>query len=143
MNPASGSIYIADVTDRGGSMMRALREWEKKRGLTFSFRGKFIEPKPKQQKQQKPKQPKTNEITVPRERRKPGRKPVFTKEERRQRKLENNRLYRKKNEERARERSRQWRANLTPEQRQAIAIRHREWREKNRAAKVQEAAGHP
>jgi hypothetical protein len=65
---------------------------------------------------------------TPRQGNKPGRKPTLTKEERKQRKNENNRLYRLKHNAEARQRSKNWRANQTPEQRELQLQRVRDWK---------------
>lgn len=136
MRPVDSDIYMSDVLDKGGKMIKALREWEKKRGIVHSFRGRFIEPKSKiVEEKPKPKPVKARPIVVPRDRKKPGRVPQFTKEEKRQRKNENNRRYRELHKEAAKARSKEWRAKLTPEQRDAIRKRLNEWRKAQRAAK--------
>lgn len=139
LRPVASDIYVTDVVDKGGKMIKALREWEQRRGIVYSFRTKFIEPKPKSkivEEKAKPKQVKDRPIVVPRERGKPGRKPQFTKEEKRQRKNEQNRTYRQQNAEAYRVKSREWRAKLTPEQKQEIYRRHREWRAARKAASL-------
>ena len=139
-HPCGDTVYMPDIQDKGGSMIKALREWEKRRGITFTFKGKFIEPKKRKQQQKntdqkaKPKQQSDRPITVPRERMKPGRKSTLTKEEKRQIKNERNRLYRTKNAEMHRQRSRDWRGRLTPEQKQEVYRKHREWRAAKKAA---------
>ena len=135
MRPVTSDIYVTDAVDKGGKMIRALREWEQRRGIVHSFRTRFIEPKPKiVEEKTKPKPVKDRPIVVPRERGKPGRKPQFTKEEKRQRKNEQNRKYRNQNAEIYRSRAREWRANLTPEQKQEVYRKHREWRAARKAA---------
>jgi hypothetical protein len=141
MLPADGSVYYPNMDNKMSSIMDALKAWEKKRGLSFSFKSKFIENRAKKTepaKENTKAKPATDlPVEAPRARMKPGRRPQFTKEEKRQRKNENNRLYRIKKNAEARARSKKWRDNLTPEQRQAIKAKAREWRA-NR--KVQRAA---
>ena len=152
MLPANGSVYMPDMDKTMGSMMKALRDWEKRRGIAYSFKGKFIENRPikkvEEKVEEKPKAKAATDrpikvprdktpVTVPREQRnKPGRKPTFTKEERQRRKNENNRLYRLKHNAEARARSKNWRANQTPEQREAQLQRVRDWKAAKKAAKL-------
>lgn len=147
MLPADGSVYMPNMDTTMGSMMKALREWEKRRGIAYSFKGKFIENRPKKKVEETPKAkapvdrpikvPRDKPaVTVPRERNKPGRKPTFTKEERRQRKNENNRLYRLKHNAEARQRSKNWRANQTPEQRAAQLERVQKWKAAQKAKRL-------
>jgi hypothetical protein len=145
--PANGTVYMPNMDTTMGSMMKALREWEKRRGLTYNFKGKFIENRPKKKVEESPKAkapvdrpikvPRDNSaITIPRERNKPGRRPTFTKEERRQRKNESNRLYRQQHNAEARQRSKEWRAKATPEQRAAQLERVKAWKAANKARKL-------
>lgn len=147
MLPADGSVYMPNLDKTMGSMMKALREWEKKRGMAYSFKGKFIENRPKKKVEEKPKAqapagrtikvPRDKPaVTVPRERNKPGRKPTFTKEERQQRKNENNRLYRLRHNAEARQRSKDWRAKQSPEQREAQLQRVQKWKAKKKAERI-------
>jgi hypothetical protein len=142
--PSNGTVYMPNMDKGLGSMMKALKDWEKRRGLSLSYKGKFIAPKEKAERKPKaqtepktPKDPtpKIRPITVPRERKKPGRAATLSKEERKRRKNECNRLYRAKNREAARERSRQWRAKASPEQKALQLQRVKDWRAKQRAAK--------
>ena len=112
MLPANGSIYMCNMDNKMTSMMEALKAWEKKRGLCFSFKGKFIENRPKKEVEEKVKAKPAGDrpIAVPRTPGKPGRRREFTAEERRQRKNENNKQYRIKHNEAARARSKEWRA---------------------------------
>lgn len=146
MLPADGSVYMPNMDKAMGSMMEALKAWERKRGLSYSFKGKFIENRPKKV-EEKPKAKAAVDrpikvprdkpaVTVPRERNKPGRKPTFTKEERQQRKNENNRLYRLKHNTEARARSKKWRENQTPEQRAAQLERVQKWKAKKKAERI-------
>ena len=146
MLPANGSVYMPDLDKTMGSMMKALREWEKKRGISYNFKGKFIENRPKKV-EEKPKEKEQPDrsikvprdkpaVTVPRDRCRPGRKATFTKEERRQRKNEFNRQYAAKNRQEARQRSKDWRAKCTPEQRAEQLQRVREWKAAQKAAKL-------
>ena len=139
MLPADGSVYMPNMDNKMSSMMDALRAWEKKRGLSYSFKGKFIQNRPKKEPEKKVKEtkPAAEKIVVPREHRKPGRPATLTKEERKRRKVENNRLYRLKHNAEARQRSKDWRAKQTPEQKEAQLERVRAWR---RAKKLQRAA---
>lgn len=146
MLPADGSIYMPDLTDKGGSMMKALRDWEKRRGLSFSLKGKFFGLKSQKTEENKektkPKQTTDRPIVVPRDpvyRAKPGRRPEFTKEERRLRKNESNKRARDKNREYHAAKSREWRAKLSEEQKQEILRKNREWR-RARKAKARAAA---
>jgi hypothetical protein len=147
MLPADGSIYMPNMDNKMGSMMEALKAWEKKRGLSYSFKGKFIENRPKKKTEEKAKAKAPADrpikvprdlpaITVPRERRKPGRVATLTKEERRQRKNENNRLYRIKHNAEARARSKKWRANQSPEQRAKQLERVKAWKASQRENKL-------
>jgi len=130
--------------------MKALRDWEKRRGLTMTYKGKYIENRPKKKVEEKAKAetpvdrpikvPRDKPaITVPRERRKPGRVATLTKEERKQRTNENNRLYRLKHNAEARQRSKDWRAKQSPEQRELQLARVREWKAKQKALKLESA----
>ena len=153
MLPANGSVYMPNLDKTMGSMMKALRDWEKKRGMEYSFKGKFIENRPKKV-EEKPKAKATVDrpikvprdlpaITVPRERRKPGRKPTQTKEERQAKKNECNRLYRLAHPEKARQRSKEWRAKQSPEQRAEQLQRVRDWKAKKKAERLAAAnTGH-
>ena len=146
MLPADGSVYMPNMDNKMGSMMEALKAWEKKRGLSYSFKSKYIESRPKKvEENPKDKAPVDRpikvprdvpKIEVPRERSKPGRKPTLTKEERRQRKNESNRLYRKQNNAKACQRSKEWRAKQSPEQRAAQLKRVRDWKAAKKAAKL-------
>lgn len=143
MLPADGSVYMPNMDKTMGSMMQALKAWERKRGLSYSFKGKFIENRPKKKVEEKPKAkaPSDRPIKVPREAGKPGRKKEFTAEERKQRKNENNRLYREKRREEHRKRSAEWRAKLTPEQKADIQRRNREWKRAKKQALADAANG--
>lgn len=147
MLPADGSVYMHNMDKTMGSMMQALKAWEQKRGLSYSFKGKFIENRPKKKVEEKPKAKAPSDrpikvprdkpaIAVPRERMKPGRKPTQTKEERQRKKNEANRLYRLKHNAEARERSKKWRANQSPEQRAAQLERVKKWKEAKRQSKI-------
>lgn len=146
MLPANGSVYMPNLDKTMGSMMKALRDWEKKRGMEYSFKGKFIENRPKKV-EEKPKAKATVDrpikvprdkpaITVPRERCKPGRKSTQTKEERQAKKNECNRLYRLAHPEKARQRSKDWRAKQSPEQRAEQLQRVRDWKAKKKAERL-------
>ena len=147
MLPADGSVYMPNMDNKMSSMMEALKAWERKRGLNYSFKGKFIENRPKKKAEEKPKAKAPADrpikvprdlpaITVPRERRKPGRRPTQTKEERQRKKNETNRLYRIKHNAEARARSKKWRANQSPEQRAAQLERVKQWKEAKRQSKI-------
>ena len=129
MLPADGSIYNTDLVDKGGSMMRALRAWEKKRGLNFSLRGKLMCKKAQV----------STEPQEPAQRLKPGPKPTVTKEEKRKRKNEYNKRVRSANREQYAAMHREWRAKLSPERKQEIKERHRD-NKRARKAKQLEAA---
>jgi len=121
---------MIDLIDKGGSMMKALRDWEKRRGISYSFKGRFIQAQPKKVEEKAKPKPKANRsVKVPREK-----KPRRTAEEKRQIKNERNRLYREANKEECRLRAQQWRAKLTPEQKQEVARKLREWRHAKKAA---------
>lgn len=145
MLPADGSVYMTNMDNKMTSVMDALRAWEKKRGLSFSFKGKFLcsNPKKTEENKEKTKEKPTADrpITVPREAGKPGRKREFTAEERKQRKNENNRLYREKRREENRKRSAEWRAKLTPEQKADIQRRNSEWKRAKKQALADAANG--
>ncbi len=141
--PANGTVYMPNMDNKMGSMMKALRDWEKRRGLEMNFKGKFIAPKPKPAKTEKKveekvkaKAPSSRPIVVPRERMKPGRKATISAEERKRRKVECNKLYRAKTREAQRERSRQWRAKATPEQKAAQLERVRAWKAADKARRL-------
>lgn len=148
MLPADGSVYMPNMDKAMGSMMEALKAWERKRGLSYSFKGKFVENRPKKvEEKPKAKDPADRpikvprdkaEIQIPRERRKPGRRPTLTKEERRKRKNECNRLYRIKHNAEARARSKAWREKQTPEHKAAQVERLKRWRAAKKAAKAAE-----
>lgn len=137
LRPVDSDIYVTDAVDKGGKMIKALREWEQRRGIVHSFRSKFIEFKPKEIVEEKPKvkQVKDRPIVVPREPMKRGPKPKYTREEKLQLKRERNREYRAKHREVEKERARQWRAKLTPEQRQVIYKKVLAWKAAKRAEK--------
>ena len=147
MLPANGSVYMPNLDKTMGSMMKALREWERRRGLAYTFKGKFIENRPKKKVEEKPKdKPKADRpikvprdkpaVTVPRERMKPGRRPTLTKEERRQRKNEANRLYRIKHNAEACQRSKEWRAKASPEQKALQLARVKAWKAADKARRL-------
>ena len=153
MLPANGSVYMPNMDKTMTSMMNALRAWEKKRGLAYSFKGRFIENRPKKvEEKPKAKAPADRPIkvprdqpaiTVPRERNRPGRKPTQTKEERQRKKNEANRLYRKKHNAEACARAREWRAKQSPEQRAEQLQRVRDWKAKKKAERLAAAnTGH-
>ena len=126
-HPSGDTVYMPDIQDRGGSMIKALRDWEKRRGITFSFRGRFIEPKKKTEKkvEEKPKEKLavSRPIVVPRDK-----KPKRTEEEKANLKRQRNKEYRDRNKQQHRDRSKRWRSKLTPEQKKEVARRLREWR---------------
>jgi len=147
MLPADGSVYMPNMDTTMSSMMKALREWEKKRGISYNFKGKFIENRPMKKVEEKPKAkdpvdrpikvPRDKPaITVPRDRMRPGRKPTQTKEERQRKKNESNRIYAAKYRQEARERSKKWRANQSPEQRAKQLERIREWKVRQKQNKL-------
>jgi hypothetical protein len=146
MLPADGSVYMVNMDNKMSTVMDALRAWEKKRGLSYSFKGKYVENRPKKTEEKpKAKAPASRpsnvpaelpEIKVPRERMKPGRRATLTKEERRQRKNENNKQYRIKHNAESRQRSQEWRAKQTPEQRAFSLQRVRDYKRAQKAAKL-------
>ena len=142
--PANGTVYMPNLDNKLGSMMKALRDWEKRRGLTMTYKGKYIENRPNKQAKEKPKAKAPADrplkvprekpaITVPRDRMRPGRRPTQTKEERQKKKNEANRLYRLKHNTEARQRSKDWRAKQSPEQRELQLQRVRDWKAKKKA----------
>lgn len=133
LRPANGDIYVCDVLDKGGKMMKALREWEQRRGLTFSYKNRFIEPKSKKVEQHAKEKQASNRYIVA----KPKRAPKRTEEEKRQLKNQKNREYRERDKEKHRERARKWRANLTPEQRAEVNRKLREWKAARKATQQQ------
>jgi uncharacterized protein YeaC (DUF1315 family) len=145
--PADGTVYMPNLDNKLGSMMKALRDWEKRRGLTMTYRGKLIENRPNKQAEEKPKAKAPADrplkvprekpaITVPRDRMRPGRKPTQTKEERQKKKNEANRLYQLKHNTEARQRSKDWRAKQSPEQRELQLQRVRDWKAKKKAEQL-------
>ena len=142
MLPADGSVYMCNMDNKIQSVMDALKAWEKKRGISFSYKGKFLclNSKKTEENKEKTKAKPTSDrpIVVPRTPGKPGRKRQFTAEERKQRKNENSKRYRLKHNEASRARSKEWRANLTPEKREQVREKHRQW--KARAAERLAAA---
>lgn len=139
MRPVQSDIYQANILDKGGAMLRALRDWEKRRGITFDFKGKFIAPRSKKQKEPeeitKPEAKESRSIRVPREISDPEHKKQ-TAEQKRLKKNERNRIYRSKNREACKKRSKAWRASLTPEQRKVINERLKNYRHAKRAAEI-------
>lgn len=127
MFPANGSIYMADPVC-GADMAKALRDWEKRRGLVFSFKGKFIQPGPKKEIEEKPKAQKkpADTIRVPRDL-------PLTPQQKKDKQNEQKRKWRKANRERAAEASRKWKAARTPEQRRADNLRSAELRRARKA----------
>ena len=134
LRPVTSDIYVTDAVDKGGKMIKALREWEQRRGIVHSFKSRFIEPKAKKvEEKPKAKAPVSRPIKVPRDR------PTYTAAEKRQIKNENNRKYRNQNVQAHRARAQQWRESLTPEQKQEVYRKHREWREARKAARLANA----
>jgi hypothetical protein len=131
MLPADGSVYYPNMDNKMSSIMDALKAWERKRGLSFSFKGKFIAPKPKKAEESTKATPETDRPIVPRA--KPGPRPKLTKEERRLRKNESNKRARDKNREHHAAQSRAWRAKLTPEQKAEVNRKNREWKRARKA----------
>ena len=139
MLPADGSVYMCNMDNKIQSVMDALKAWEKKRGISFSYKGRYIENRPKKVEEKAKAAPAVDRpVVVPRSPGKPGRKRQFTAEEKKQRKNENSKQYRLKHNEASRARSKEWRANLTPEQREQVREKHRQW--KQRAAERLAAA---
>jgi hypothetical protein len=139
MLPANGSVYMCNMDNKMSSIMDALKAWEKKRGISFSYKGRYVENRPKKVEETAKAAPVVDRpIVAPRTPGKPGRKRQFTAEEKKQRKNENNKQYRLKNNAAARARSKEWRAKLTPEQREQVREKHRQW--KARAAERLAAA---
>jgi hypothetical protein len=97
--PADGNIYMPDIMDKGGSMVKALREWERRRGMVFTFKGKMLGTKKKEEEvQETPKVlPKpADTIRVPRDKDRPKSE---VSAERRRKLNEYNRKYRERNRE--------------------------------------------
>jgi len=131
-NPADGTVYMADLHNHSTSMMRALRDWEKRRGLSMTFKATFGNSK----KFTTPKEvPKEKEKIV---RQKPVRvkRTKLTPEQIKERKREYNRKARERNPELWRQRSRDFRAKASPEQKALSLQRVREYRERQKAAKA-------
>jgi len=128
MLPADGSIYQTDMVDKGSSMMRALRAWEKKRGLNLSFKGKLMCKKAVVE----PVAPEP----APVERKKPGPKPTLTEEQKRQIKKEYNAKKRAAEPGRNAAQSRAYRAALTPEKKEMFAQKNRAYKAAKRAEKL-------
>jgi len=142
--PADGTVYMPNLDNKLGSMMKALRDWEKRRGLEMTYKGKYIENRPKKQVEETPKAKALADrplkvprekpaITVPRDRKKPGRKSTLSEQEKKERKNEWNRNYRKNHNAEARQRSKDWRAKQSPEQRELQLQRVRDWKAKKKA----------
>jgi len=133
MRPVISDIYVCDVVDRGGKMIKALRDWEKRRGIVHSFKSKFIEPKEKpklESENTKPRPVSDRKIVVPRTQKQ-------TPEEKRRLKNERNKQYRLKHLEKSRQTARDWRAKRTPEQIENCRQQLRDHRARQRAAKQQ------
>lgn len=133
MLPTDGSVYMPNLDKTMGSMMKALREWERKRGITYSFKGKYIAPKPKskpepKKESAKPKPETDRKIVVPRTKQTP--------EERKQKRNELNKIWRANNRARSRQAAAEWRAKRTPEQIARCREQVREHRARKRAAKL-------
>lgn len=127
--PSGDTVYMPDIVDKQGSMIKALRDWERRRGITFSYKGRFIQPKKKIVEKKAKSEPSNDRpIKVPRTKR-----PKQTAEEKQKLKNEHNRLYRTKNVEAHRQRSKDWRAKLTPAQKAEVARKLREWRAARKA----------
>jgi hypothetical protein len=127
--PSGDTVYMPDIVDKQGSMIKALRDWERRRGITFSYKGRFIQPKKKIVEKKAKSEPSNDRpIKVPRTKR-----PKQTAEEKQKLKNEHNRLYRTKDVEAHRQRSKDWRAKLTPEQKAEVARKLREWRAARKA----------
>jgi len=128
-HPSGNTVYMPDIVDKQGSMIKALRDWERRRGITFSYKGRFIQPKKKIVEKKAKSEPSNDRpIKVPRTKR-----PKQTAEEKQKLKNEHNRLYRTKDVEAHRQRSKDWRAKLTPEQKAEVARKLREWRAARKA----------
>ena len=127
--PSGDTVYMPDIQDKGGSMIKALRDWEKRRGITFSYKNRFIEArKKKTEKSVKEKLVIDRPIKVPRTKR-----PKQTAEEKQKLKYERNKNYRNQNMQLHRQRSKDWRSKLTPEQKAKVARKLREWRAARKA----------
>ncbi len=133
--PSNGTVYMPNLGNKLGSMMKALRDWEKRRGLSLPYKSRFIA-----QKSAKEKQENNQSMTVPREYKKPGRKTTLSEEEKKRRKSEANKLYRAANAERQRQRCREWRARATPEQKAKQRQHARNWHARQKALKFQAGA---
>jgi hypothetical protein len=127
--PSGDTVYMPDIVDKQGSMIKALRDWERRRGITFSYKGRFIQPKKKIVEKKAKFEPSNDRpIKVPRTKR-----PKQTAEEKQKLKNESNKLYRTKDVEAHRQRSKDWRAKLTPQQKAEVARKLREWRATRKA----------
>lgn len=137
--PAGGTVYMPNLDNKLGSMMKALREWEKRRGLEMTYKGKYIENRPKKQVEETPKAKALADrsIKVPRDCKKPGRVSTLSEQEKKERKNEWNRNYRKNHNAEARQRSKDWRAKQSPEQRELQLQRVRDWKAKKKAEREQ------
>lgn len=136
MRPVTSDIYVCDVLDRGSKMLKALREWEQRRGIVHSYRTRFVplkpKPEPKPVKKTKVKPAKDRPIVVPRDKR--GPKSKYTPEEKRRLKNERNKAYRAANNEASRAKSKAWREKRTPEQIEKCRKAVRDYRARQRAA---------
>jgi hypothetical protein len=142
--PANGSVYMCNMDNKMTSVMDALKAWEKKRGISFSYKGRYVDNRPKKVEETVKAAPAVDRpVVVPRTPGKPGRKRQFTAEEKKQRKNENNKQYRLKNNAAAKARSKEWRAKLTPQQREQVREKHRQWKARaaERLAAVDNANG--
>ena len=144
MLPADGSVYMCNMDNKMTSVMDALKAWEKKRGISFSYKGRFIENRAKKNEAESAKEVPIVDrpVVVPSAPGKPGRKRQFTAEEKKQRKNESNKKARDKNKTHHAAASRAWRANLSEEERQRILAYNREWkRAKKLAANLGASSG--
>lgn len=144
MRPADGDTYNCLVVDKGGRMIKALREWEARRGIVHSYRTRYVPPVPKpkpetkpETKNDKPKPKAHRKIVVPRLPGKPGPKPKYTPEERRKLKNERNKQYKRQNNDALRAKHKRWRDKRTPEQIEKARQAVRDHRARKRAANSQ------
>jgi hypothetical protein len=96
LRPAQDSIYAIGMADIGGAMLKALRAWEERRGLTFNF-GKykcFAKKIAVEQKNTKVQADNSRSVKVPRNMPK-------TEAQKRQAKNEANRRYRLRKKQKA------------------------------------------
>lgn len=137
LRPVASDIYVTDVVDKGGKMIKALREWEQRRGIAMPFKTTFGNSKkfttPKETPKEKEKIVRQKPVRVKRTK--------LTPEQIKERKREYNRKARERNPELWRQRSRDFRAKATPEQKAISLQRVREYRRQKAAKAAAQHAG--